>query len=333
MIAASEEDTMSSSCRGRRQPWMRWCGQSIFAAGAGLLLLSVVSDRAQGVSLQSLVNGGTLNVGNSRFSNWELTSLDASDAALPNLSLIDVVPLIDAPPLNPGIQFVANGQFATAGISAIDLNLKFRANAVGGSNTFVGQTLALTGLTFGGSGGIMYVSGDLTSGAGSSIGPTLAIADNELPFFQFTNSTVFTPKAQVQVAMNVFLTGLIASDVVTLSTFTQRFSQTGPPGLPGDYNQNGVVDAADYTTWRDHLGQPAGSLANDVDGGAIGQAQYNTWKANFGAMNGAAAITSVSAGVAVPEPAALVLTLVAVAMLFLGRRPKLRRIWLTGRAV
>ena len=25
--------------------------------------------------------------------------------------------------------------------------------------------------------------------------------------------------------------------------------------LPGDYNQNGTVDAADYTLWRDHLGQ------------------------------------------------------------------------------
>ena len=28
-----------------------------------------------------------------------------------------------------------------------------------------------------------------------------------------------------------------------------------PAMLPGDYNGNGIVDAADYTVWRDHLGQ------------------------------------------------------------------------------
>ena len=26
-------------------------------------------------------------------------------------------------------------------------------------------------------------------------------------------------------------------------------------GVPGDYNGNGIVDAADYTVWRDHFGQ------------------------------------------------------------------------------
>src|SRR4029077_666443 len=25
-------------------------------------------------------------------------------------------------------------------------------------------------------------------------------------------------------------------------------------GLPGDFNNDGIVDAADYTVWRDHLG-------------------------------------------------------------------------------
>ena len=29
----------------------------------------------------------------------------------------------------------------------------------------------------------------------------------------------------------------------------------GSAGVDGDYNGNGVVDAADYTVWRDSLGQ------------------------------------------------------------------------------
>lgn len=68
--------------------------------------------------------------------------------------------------------------------------------------------------------------------------------------------------------------------------------------LPGDFNNDGVVDLADYTVWRDNLGAPASTLANDVDGGTVGSAQYNTWKAHFGTSAASAgAQTS-----AVPKP-------------------------------
>ncbi|TWT88352.1 Pectate trisaccharide-lyase precursor [Pseudobythopirellula maris] len=54
--------------------------------------------------------------------------------------------------------------------------------------------------------------------------------------------------------------------------------------LPGDFNDDGVVDAADFTVWRDNLGAPAVlTLANEVDGGLVGDAQYQTWVNNFGA--------------------------------------------------
>jgi hypothetical protein len=78
-------------------------------------------------------------------------------------------------------------------------------------------------------------------------------------------------------------------------------------GIPGDYNQNGVVDAADYVVWRNNLGAPPGTLPNDIDGGVIGQAQYDTWKANFGNALGSGSL----ANRAVPEPAAAILTLIA----------------------
>jgi hypothetical protein len=35
--------------------------------------------------------------------------------------------------------------------------------------------------------------------------------------------------------------------------------------LAADGNANGVVDAADYTVWRDHLGQSAASVGNWED--------------------------------------------------------------------
>jgi hypothetical protein len=81
-----------------------------------------------------------------------------------------------------------------------------------------------------------------------------------------------------------------------------------PVGLPGDYNNNGVVDAADYVLWRYNLGAPAGTLPNDTVGGVIGQAQYNTWRANFGAHSGAGSGTVRSAAVAEPTSALMLLT-------------------------
>ncbi len=78
-----------------------------------------------------------------------------------------------------------------------------------------------------------------------------------------------------------------------------RLVYTLPDGLAGDYNDDGVVDAADYTVWRDHQGARAGSLPNDIDGGPIGEAQYSTWTTQFGAK--LSPLPAVSAA-SVPEP-------------------------------
>ncbi|QDU57360.1 PEP-CTERM sorting domain-containing protein [Aeoliella mucimassa] len=52
----------------------------------------------------------------------------------------------------------------------------------------------------------------------------------------------------------------------------------------GDYNDDGEVNLADYTIWRDNLGATEVTLPNDPNGGTIGTAQYDTWKSNFGQM-------------------------------------------------
>ena len=94
-------------------------------------------------------------------------------------------------------------------------------------------------------------------------------------------------------------------------------------GVLGDYNKNGVVDAADYTVWRDKLGQPAGSLENrnPANSGPIGADDYTFWKSRFGATSGSGG-GSLAGGSAVPEPttAALLLATSIIVGLVARRR-------------
>lgn len=72
-------------------------------------------------------------------------------------------------------------------------------------------------------------------------------------------------------------------------------------GLVGDYNDDNVVDAADYVMWRNNVGT-TGTLENDLIGGTVSAAHYLQWKANYGAV-GSGALTI--AAQTVPEPAML----------------------------
>ncbi|MFO0789497.1 MAG: matrixin family metalloprotease [Pirellulales bacterium] len=94
-------------------------------------------------------------------------------------------------------------------------------------------------------------------------------------------------------------------------------------GLPGDYNHNGVVDAADYSLWRDSLGQSvvAGSGADGNADGQITSADFDVWRAHFGQTSGAGGGSGVLAA-AVPEPATIGLAILGVLGACNGRRKR-----------
>ena len=101
------------------------------------------------------------------------------------------------------------------------------------------------------------------------------------------------------------------------------FTLAVAPGLAGDYNDNGTVDAADYTVWRDALAGGATQLTNDSTPDTVDESDYAYWRAHFGAAAGAGAVTAAEAASPVPEPAAAVL-LVLGAMV-VGARHRRRR--------
>jgi len=77
------------------------------------------------------------------------------------------------------------------------------------------------------------------------------------------------------------------------------FGSVPPPGLDGDYNNNGVVDAADYVLWRN----------NNINGAA----GYTTWRQNFGKPPGSGSGQNAAA---VPEPNAICLALTLICTAF-----------------
>lgn len=86
-----------------------------------------------------------------------------------------------------------------------------------------------------------------------------------------------------------------------------------PAGVPGDYNGNGVVDAADYVLWRN-----GGPLQNEVDTpGTVNAQDYTEWRARFGNTSGSG---SGFGSATVPEPGTLASLMVLVGSLGVGIR-------------
>src|SRR5258708_8838546 len=93
-----------------------------------------------------------------------------------------------------------------------------------------------------------------------------------------------------------------------------------PPPPTGDYNHNGKVDAADYTLWRDTLGQTVsnGTGADGNGNGKIDNPDYTFWVNHFGNVVAGSASGSGQAA-AVSEPTSLFLLLFGILTIRLRR--------------
>ena len=91
-----------------------------------------------------------------------------------------------------------------------------------------------------------------------------------------------------------------------------------PNGVPGDYNGDNQIDAADYLAWRKTAGQSGIGLPADGSGnGSIGQEDYEVWRRNFGSSTQLAAATI--AALSVPEPSFAVPAVVGLMLIYAQR--------------
>lgn len=128
---------------------------------------------------------------------------------------------------------------------------------------------------------------------------TVLAADNLIGFFDnvATGQRIDTSDGLGSFVVNYGIGSAFDETRVVLSDFQSSGL------LPGDYNHDGVVDAADYTVWRD-----GGSPDNSQSGRAL-------WANNYGATAGTS--------IAIPEPSGA--ALIAV-LLYTGQRRRERRI-------
>jgi sugar lactone lactonase YvrE len=85
-----------------------------------------------------------------------------------------------------------------------------------------------------------------------------------------------------------------------------------PERLPGDFNNNGAIDAADYTVWRNNFGTSYHLHGNGDETGAsrhvVDRADYDLWKDSY--IDAATGSIFGAASSQVPEPSTIVFAVV-----------------------
>ncbi|TWT99479.1 PEP-CTERM motif protein [Botrimarina colliarenosi] len=178
---------------------------------------------------------------------------------------------------------------------------------------------ALTSAGFNGVGG----DGSFPLGNGSGNGWELAGASNpnRLAEAFFTGQSTLTAGSGAISLGNAYNNLSGVEDLAFLwsntngEVYNARVEYIGvAPGIAGDYNDDGMVNAADYTVWRDNLDTNV-SLPNDSSPGSVTAADYTAWSNNYGK-------TSPSSAVSVPEPSAVLMLVVAAGVTTRWRRTR-----------
>jgi len=136
--------------------------------------------------------------------------------------------------------------------------------------------------------------------------------------FEFLTADGGVSEAFVDIALPVLSTGM-------WQTVFGSTSAALLVTIEGDYNGNGIVDAADYTVWRDLLGNDvvAGTSADGDFDGQVTADDYDIWLAHFGETVAGAGASAANAG-SVPEPAAMILAIGGILAIAATRRPTRR---------
>lgn len=117
------------------------------------------------------------------------------------------------------------------------------------------------------------------------------------------NQTISLGQAYNTSVGDTSVTATVRSDTGVAIDLQVFYDGVPAVGLGGDFNGDGMVDAADYTVWRDNEGADESVLPpGSGDGsGTVDAGDYNVWRDNYGASFAAVGAASI------PEPGVLAL--------------------------
>ena len=217
-------------------------------------------------------------------------------------------------------------------------NLVANAGTISGSGTVGGDFINVAGnVAPGSSAGILAVGGSYTQGEDATLSIELGgtTAGDEYDRLVVGGMASLDGTLNVSLIDGFTLAGSLGFDVLDASQVNGDFATLNLPagltwnasdgtlsfsgggvGLPGDFNGDGTVDAADYVVWSDNRGAgDESALGGNGDGiGGVGQSDYLLWKNSFGNTSGS------GSSAAIPEPAALSLLLVTALSVLVGYR-------------
>jgi hypothetical protein len=143
----------------------------------------------------------------------------------------------------------------------------------------------------------------------------------EIPAGTLAANTAYRAVLIFSSRANTLDAGFLTADGSNLFDVITELNFTSGARLPGDYNRDDSVDAADYVVWRKTLGQsglvPYSGADGDGDGNVL-QADLDVWRANFGNTGHG----SGSATAPVPEPFSAVLAVSWLIVLAAHPRPQ-----------
>ena len=178
---------------------------------------------------------------------------------------------------------------------------------VSGSNQF---DLSTTNLTFTG-GDIAYRATDDIADSATIVGEGNTLSGNGTLGLLSQGGRVYET---LTVPVDASFSFGDASATINLNLDGQIVAKYLIPASNGDYNQNGVVDGADYVVWRDTSGQTGVGLAADGNGdGQVTNADFTLWRSKFGQSAGVGA-GDISQGGVVPEPSSVAILLSSIAI-------------------
>lgn len=122
--------------------------------------------------------------------------------------------------------------------------------------------------------------------------------------FLFDGEPVHTWNGVALVHPPRFLFGTIEAGGAGIMNYTEAtFAILDPPATPteqGDFNDDGIVNLADYTVWRDHLGSTTQLAADGNGNGRIDAGDYTVWKDNWSSVISSSG--TLRPGELIPEP-------------------------------